>query len=555
MVKSLVDICLSRIQKSLDLVSNAGRYLPRVYKEILIQRIAAHDQLTENYLPYVSYNLFSESVRKIDFYRCGQITDKVLELISSSRCKLDELTIHGCNQITDKGFIYITQSQDQLVKLRFRKMRGLTNKGLNAVRSSQLQRLDLTGCFSVTFAGACEVVCNNPTIRDLILRGIEEKGDHYMGSRNQDDARHNELITMISKLSHNLEELDCELFQLNDECLECLGQFCPNLKKLNLHGCVRFHGEALIKLSIGCNQLQNLDLSYCGVWQEHEREALWTLPTSLTHLSLCGVLLNDKTILTECLQRLKRLKSVRLCGVPALDDSSLEKILQYIGAGLLELDLSGGQGAAITDAGLAFVTQYCIRLESLAISLLRHVTGISLIPIFQNPERAACIRSLFLSVRNLDSEMLFFAAESCLNLERLEVSGVFCVNDELLFSLSEGCPHLEDLGLKGCTQVTDEGVCRVAQSCPLKKIVLAGINNLTDRSIITLANNCHMLHEIYLNGCYKVSELAIRYLVDCCIPRLYYRHVTPNANPNQLMAKNLDTGQYCQVDGMVYNGL
>ncbi|KAK3600851.1 hypothetical protein CHS0354_014217 [Potamilus streckersoni] len=503
MVKSLVDICLSRIQISLDLVSNAGRYLPRVYKEILIQRIAAHDQLTESYLPYVSYNLFSESVRKIDFYRCEQITDKVLELISSSRCKLDQLTIHGCNQIT----------------------------------------------------GACEVVCNNPSIRNLILRGIEEKGDNYMGSRNQDDARHNELITMMSRLCHNLEELDCELFQLNDECLECLGQFCPNLIKLNLHGCVRFHGEALIKLSIGCNQLQNLDMSYCGVWQEHEREALWTLPTSLTHLSLCGVLLSDKTILTECLQRLKKLKSVRLCGVPALDDSSLEKILQYTGACLLELDLSGGQGTALTDAGLSFVTQYCIRLESLAISLLRNVTGISLIPIFQNPERAACIKSLFLSVRNLDSEMLFFVAESCLNLERLEVSGVFCVNDKLLFSLSEGCPRLEDLGLKGCTQVTDEGVCRVAQSCPLKKIVLAGINNLTDRSIITLANNCHMLHEIYLNGCYKVSELAIRYLVDCCIPRLYYRHVTPNANPNQLMAKNLDTGQYCQVDGMIYNAL
>ena len=35
---------------------------------------------------------------------------------------------------------------------------------------------------------------------------------------------------------------------------------------------------------------------------------------------------------------------------------------------------------------------------------------------------------------------------------------------------------------------------------------------------------------------------------DCCITRLYVRHAIPNAVPNQLMAKNLDTGEFCRAD-------
>lgn len=37
-------------------------------------------------------------------------------------------------------------------------------------------------------------------------------------------------------------------------------------------------------------------------------------------------------------------------------------------------------------------------------------------------------------------------------------------------------------------------------------------------------------------------------LQDCCITRLFVCHVIPNAVPNQLMAKNLDTGEFCRMD-------
>ena len=84
------------------------------------------------------------------------------------------------------------------------------------------------------------------------------------------------------------------------------------------------------QLSQSCQNLENLDLSYCnGLGSHPHNEYFWTLPTSLTNLSLCGVLLNDETLFVECLQRLKRLKRVRLSGVTALNDSTFSQVWYF----------------------------------------------------------------------------------------------------------------------------------------------------------------------------------------------------------------------------------
>ena len=49
-------------------------------------------------------------------------------------------------------------------------------------------------------------------------------------------------------------------------------------------------------------------------------------------------------------------------------------------------------------------------------------------------------------------------------------------------------------------------------NCPLCCVVLSGLFNITDRSILALANNCPYLEELYINGCEKVSPAAVNYL-------------------------------------------
>ena len=50
------------------------------------------------------------------------------------------------------------------------------------------------------------------------------------------------------------------------------------------------------------------------------------LPASLQELTLCGVLVQDTDLLVESVINLKRLKTIRLCGVPAITNETLEQV-------------------------------------------------------------------------------------------------------------------------------------------------------------------------------------------------------------------------------------
>lgn len=73
--------------------------------------------------------------------------------------------------------------------------------------------------------------------------------------------------------------------------------------------------------------MRKLDLSYCvRLSQSPDNQSLWTLPVTLTNLSLCGIMLDDKEILVEALERLRNLQTIRLCGISCLDDETFTKV-------------------------------------------------------------------------------------------------------------------------------------------------------------------------------------------------------------------------------------
>ncbi|GFR75159.1 F-box/LRR-repeat protein 2-like isoform X2 [Elysia marginata] len=137
---------------------------------------------------------------------------------------------------------------------------------------------------------------------------------------------------------------------------------------------------------------------------------------------------------------------------------------------------------------------------------------------------------------------------SCPSLESLDLSGLSDVTDAMVMSLADHAPRLSKVNLKSCKLVSDAAVCYLCSKCPLRSLCLSGLHTLTDKSIFCLASSCPQMEEIYLNGCACISPVAVQYLRDCCLGRLYASHSIPNAKPNQLMAKNLDTGEFCRAD-------
>ena len=73
------------------------------------------------------------------------------------------------------------------------------------------------------------------------------------------------------------------------------------------------------------------------------------------------------------------------------------QILQVLGHSLTKLDLSGGMRTTISDEGLCHVAHYCSQLETLGLSLLNTITGVTFIDMFQDPQRAAKIKHIYIS--------------------------------------------------------------------------------------------------------------------------------------------------------------
>lgn len=105
--------------------------------------------------------------------------------------------------------------------------------------------------------------------------------------------------------------------------------------------------------------------------------------------------------------------------------------------------------------------------------------------------------------------VLYIATKICLNkyVHVMHISETHLTVVAYVFLTLSHCVDV------ACWQVTDTGVCALANCSKLTCAVLSGIHQLTDRSVLALANGCPFLDEIYLSGCSLVTRSAIKYLV------------------------------------------
>ncbi|XP_071947951.1 uncharacterized protein [Antedon mediterranea] len=540
MVKKLKDLCLQCISRNLHTISQVGKLLPTQHKEALLRRLVDHDMLTLDYLPYVTYHLFSPAIKKICFNRCPQISDSVLIQLDLCLCRLENITINICTQVTDTGIEVLMSKQTELVVLKLINLPHLTCKGLQTINSKKLRQVDLHNCGNIGDKGIQSLVTKNTNIRVLNLENCYKLTE--------------EIIPDIANcLNENLEELNLGcLNTLSDNGLSLLANRCKNLRRLCLHGCNRITGECMLQLFSNCSNLQDLDLSFCyRILDDPYQDVLEYLPQSITSLSLGG-LQTDGDMLHNALARLPNIYDLKLCGVNSLNETHVEKIFGCIGDKLIKLDLSGCNQSAC-DSTLKTIVKYCINLEELALAFCMRITGEPLLKLLADSKRAESLRSIRLSgCRDIQYHVLVAIVTSCPNLEGLYMAGLKVLDDAMLHTIANNCHKLKEISLKSCiantNQVSDSGLTELARCCPLKEVVLSGVHSLTNKSVLALANNCPDLKCLYISGCSKVSSAAVRYLQDVCNRRVFVEHRVPNADPNQIIAKNLDTGEYCHVD-------
>ena len=94
MVLKLIDICMNSISKNLNQIKYLDICLTSTQKELIIQRLANHNQFFNDSTNVIIKSLLTPNIKIIKFYKCEQITETLLKLISKS------LTIARCDNIT-----------------------------------------------------------------------------------------------------------------------------------------------------------------------------------------------------------------------------------------------------------------------------------------------------------------------------------------------------------------------------------------------------------------------------------------------------------------------
>ena len=100
MVKTLQDCCLACIAEHITYYGRLGNFLSLRHKEVLLERMCWHEQLTPGNTHAVLYHLFSHTLKRVNLSYSERVDDKMLELLGKSGCKPSSLTILGCPNVT-----------------------------------------------------------------------------------------------------------------------------------------------------------------------------------------------------------------------------------------------------------------------------------------------------------------------------------------------------------------------------------------------------------------------------------------------------------------------
>ena len=89
-----------------------------------------------------------------------------------------------------------------------------------------------------------------------------------------------------------------------------------------------------------------------------------------------------------------------------------------------------------------------------------------------------------------------------------------------LRGLADNCHKLQHLSLDGCYQVNDPAIVRLATSCThLTYLSLGLCSTVKDTSLKALATHCPRLAHLNLFGCAYISERGVARLVEALGPR------------------------------------
>ncbi|PON34708.1 F-box domain containing protein [Parasponia andersonii] len=409
-----------------------------------------------------------------------------------------------------------------------------------------------SGC-GVTDGGLKAIACGCPSLRVLSLWNLTSVGDeglceiadgcHLLEKLDlsQCPAISDKALFAIAKNCPNLTELTMEsCSNIGNSGLQAVGRSCPNLKRISINNCplvgdqgiaslVAATSYVLTKVKLQALNISDVSLAVIG----HYGKAITDLVlTSLPNVGERGFWIMGNG------QGLQKLKSITITscqgvtdmgleaagkGCPNLKHFCLRKCVSVSDNGLVSFVKSAGSLESLQLEECHRITQfgffgsllncgkklkavslvYCLGIKDLNVGLSQLSLCESL--------RSLCIRNC----PGFGNSSLAVLGKLCPQLHHLDFSGLEGITDAGLHSLLESCKAgLTKVNLSGCVNLTDKVVSAMAEShgWTLEMINLEGCRQISDASLVTIADNCHLLSDLDVSRCtitdFGVSALA-----------------------------------------------
>ena len=242
---------------------------------------------------------------------------------------------------------------------------------------------------------------------------------------------------------------------MSDRLLLLFREQCPELRTLDLRGCIRLSKLGTGWAPVGLKLLQSLDLSMC---------------TGLTNAGLVKIATGCPSIRSLSIEGCKKITSVGLEAVSASCSQSMTS-----------LDLSGC--VKLSDQLIGSSVSKLIRLEHLRVARCKITdTGLSLV------------------------------VTACRALRSLDLSDATKVSDAGIVAVSTGCPQLICLDLHNCVNVTNRGVLAISKGCPSLQFLGLG----EEQAYTAFPSTAILALTAMLPLCTITYEQAEQYECMCC---------------------------------------
>ena len=513
MVRKLHDLCILAIELNLKHVPKLRVKLPSYLKELLLYRLALHNHLSPTQQPYATYNLFSETLKHINFNNCTQITDNLFKLLIACECKLTSFCMNASQGFSAESLANFLLSQDELEILKLKRLHSLSLSDTfnGRIRSTKLRELSLTYCDCFSDKLLVSIGTFSHGIVKLRLERMKQITDEGVIGllKQQTDGKF-----QIFKVYR--------MFDLSARTLFSFAEFAPNLEQLIIPNCAKLTLESLLTVLSVCDKLSVLDISITASLTGPIFDKIilqkWS---SIQRLNISGNEISIKAF-PQLPLSFPNLKKFYMGGGTPIDNSTFEELLKNFN-GLTTFDCMYYLNANHETSEL--ITKYCHSLDTLAIGAWP-LNGEGLLPLFEDKRALKLTYIELTGCKNTSPKVLNAIIGNCKNIQCLFLRGIKAVDDQTVYDIANNLKHLEKISFRGCSNIVmEESLIELVLQCKMLKLIgFPGLLCVRDRLIHVMADNLFHLEQLYVEGCNHISAQALGYLRMKTTCTLYVEH-------------------------------